>query len=144
MNKVATPEQTFLGTGWSFPPTFLRRSCTVAMVSGVVDVRESLWILLSTMKGERIMLPTYGCDIWRMVFQGINTTLIGQVEHMVANAILNWEPRVTVDNVVASVRPGAVGILDIGIDYIIRTTNSRSNLVYPFYLEEGTIPPVEP
>jgi phage baseplate assembly protein W len=79
MNKVATPEQTFLGTGWSFPPTFLRRSCTVQMISGESDVRESLWILLSTMKGERIMLPTYGCDIWRYVFQGINTTLIGQV-----------------------------------------------------------------
>lgn len=141
---MATPEQLFLGTGWSFPPAFLRRSCTVAMVSAEVDVKESLWILLSTMKGERIMLPTYGCDIWRLVFRAINTTLIGQVEQMIAKAILNWEPRVTVLDLVASVRPGAVGVLDIEIDYVIRTTNSRSNLVYPFYLEEGTIPPVEP
>lgn len=144
MNKVATPEQAFLGTGWSFPPTFLRRSCTVEMISGEPDVRESLWILLSTMKGERIMLPTYGCDIWRLVFRAINTTLIGQVEQMIAKAILNWEPRVSVDTLTASVRPGSVGVLDIEIGYTIRTTNSRSNLVYPFYLEEGTIPPVEP
>lgn len=141
---MATPEQLFLGTGWSFPPAFLRRSCTVAMVSAEVDVKESLWVLLSTMKGERIMLPAYGCDIWRLVFRAINTTLIGQVEQMIAKAILNWEPRVTVLDLVASVRPGAVGVLDIEIDYVIRTTNSRSNLVYPFYLEEGTIPPVEP
>ena len=141
---MATPEQLFLGTGWSFPPAFLRRSCTVAMVSAEVDVKESLWVLLSTMKGERTMLPTYGCDIWRLVFRAINTTLIGQVEQMIAKAILNWEPRVTVLDLVASVRPGAVGVLDIEIDYVIRTTNSRSNLVYPFYLEEGTIPPVEP
>lgn len=141
---MATPEQLFLGTGWSFPPAFLRRSCTVAMVSAEVDVKESLWILLSTMKGERIMLPAYGCDIWRLVFRAINTTLIGQVEQMIAKAILNWEPRVTVLDLVASVRPGAVGVLDVEIDYVIRATNSRSNLVYPFYLEEGTIPPMEP
>ena len=141
---MATPEQLFLGTGWSFPPAFLRRRCTVAMVSAEVDVKESLWVLLSTMKGERTMLPAYGCDIWRLVFRAINTTLIGQVEQMIAKAILNLEPRVTVLDLVASVRPGAVGVLDIEIDYVIRTTNSRSNLVYPFYLEEGTIPPMEP
>ena len=142
--SVATPEETFLGTGWSFPPAFLRQSCTVAMVSAEVDVKESLWILLSTMKGERIMLPTYGCDIWRLVFRAINTTLIGQVEQMIAKAILNWEPRVTVVDLVVSPRPGTVGVLDVEIEYLIRATNSRSNLVYPFYLEEGTIPAVEP
>ena len=141
---MATPEQLFLGTGWSFPPAFLRRSCTVAMVSAEVDVKESLWVLLSTMKGERIMLPTYGCDIWRLVFRAINTTLIGQVEQMIAKAILNWEPRVTVVDLVVSPRPGTVGVLDVEIEYLIRATNSRSNLVYPFYLEEGTIPAVEP
>ena len=141
---MATPEQLFLGTGWSFPPAFLRRSCTVAMVSAEVDVKESLWVLLSTMKGERTMLPAYGCDIWRLVFRAINTTLIGQVEQMIAKAILNWEPRVTVVDLVVSPRPGTVGVLDVEIEYLIRATNSRSNLVYPFYLEEGTIPAVEP
>jgi phage baseplate assembly protein W len=132
----------FLGTGWSFPPTFDASSASVRMVSAERDIRESLWILLSTEKGERVMVPEYGCDIWRYVFRGITTTLIAQVERAVATAILNWEPRVTVIEVTASQNPDAPGTLFILIDYEIRRINTRSNMVYPFYLEEATIPPL--
>lgn len=136
---MAQLDDPFLGTGWSFPPSFDRISANTVMVSGEVDIRESLWILLSTAKGERVMLPDYGCDVWRFVFRSINPLTIGQVNYAVSQAILNWEPRVSVEQVDAQADLSRPGTLLVHIDYLIRRTNTRSNLVYPFYLQEGSI-----
>ncbi|MDB5600917.1 MAG: hypothetical protein JWN71_2961 [Xanthobacteraceae bacterium] len=137
---MPSPEQSFLGTGWSFPPTFSRATLSVDMVSDEKDIRESLWILFSTSLGERVMLPSYGTQIWQMVFRAINTTLTTQLADLVRQAILYWEPRIDVVNI--SVTPDASqdGRVLIMVDYIVRRTNTRSNLVYPFYLQEATIP----
>jgi phage baseplate assembly protein W len=137
---MPSPEQSFLGTGWSFPPSFSRATLSVDMVSDEKDIRESLWILFSTSLGERVMLPSYGSQIWQMVFQAINTTLNTQLADMVRQAILFWEPRIDVVDV--NVTPDATqdGRVLIMVDYIVRRTNTRSNLVYPFYLQEATIP----
>ena len=88
------------------------------------------------------MVPTYGCALWQMVFQGITTTLMSEIEDYVRQAVLYWEPRIDVDEV--SVQPDASrdGVVLIDLAYTVRQTNSRSNLVYPFYLAEGTIRPV--
>jgi phage baseplate assembly protein W len=138
------PEQAILGTGWSFPPTFSRADVSVVMVSGVDNVRQSLWVLFSTALGERVMLPDYGSQIWQMVFRSINTTLLTQLADMVSQAILYWEPRIDVVDI--SVTPDAsdAGRVLIMVDYVVRRTNSRSNMVYPFYLREMTIPVQEP
>ena len=138
---MAGADTSFLGTGWSFPPTFSRADCRVAMVKDEVDIRESLWILFSTSLGERIMLPTYGNQLWEMVFRGITTTLITQMQDMVAQAILYWEPRINVDLIRIDTHSSVNGLLLINVDYTIRKTNVRSNLVYPFYTQgEQTIP----
>lgn len=138
------PEQAILGTGWSFPPTFSRTGLSVVMASGVDDIRQSLWVLFSTALGERVMLPGYGTQIWQMVFRAINTTLITQLADMVSQAILYWEPRIDVVDV--SVTPDAsdAGRVLIMVDYLVRRTNARNNMVYPFYLQEMTIPVQEP
>jgi phage baseplate assembly protein W len=138
------PEQAILGTGWSFPPTFSRADVSVVMVSGVDNVRQSLWVLFSTALGERVMLPDYGSQIWQMVFRSINTTLLTQLADMVSQAILYWEPRIDVVDI--SVTPDAsdAGRVLIMVDYVVRRTNSRNNMVYPFYLREMTIPVQEP
>jgi len=139
--KGPNSDMDFLGTGWSFPPTFSRLSGSVDMVRNDLDIQESLFVLLSTPLGERIMLPQYGCDIWRMVFRNMNTTLMTQLQDAVAQAILNWEPRIEVISI--DVKPDATtdGLVTITVNYVIRLTNTRSNLVYPFYLGEATIPP---
>jgi phage baseplate assembly protein W len=138
------PQQAILGTGWSFPPTFSRLDFSVVMASGIEDVRQSLWVLFSTMLGERVMLPDYGTQIWQMVFSSINTTLLTQLADMVSQAILYWEPRIDVVDI--SVTPDAsdAGRVLIMVDYVVRRTNARSNLVYPFYLQEMTLPVQEP
>jgi phage baseplate assembly protein W len=138
---VLAKEKSFLGTGWSFPPTFSRATHGVVMVSDDQDIHESLWILFSTSLGERIMLPQYGSQLWRMVFRSITTTLRTEMKGMVAQAILYWEPRITVEDITVTADDAIHGLLLIDVSYTIRKTNVRSNLVYPFYTQEMTIPP---
>lgn len=110
------------------------------MVSDEQDIRESLWILFSTSLGERIMLPQYGSQLWKMVFQNITTTLMTQLDDIVRQAVLYWEPRIDVDDVDVQPDPTVPGLVLITLYYTIRQTNARNNLVFPFYIQEGTIP----
>ena len=133
-------ENSFLGTGWSFPPTFSRLTYTVEMVSDDEDIRESLWILFSTALGERVMLPEYGSQLWRMVFKNLTTTLTTQLVNIVRQAILYWEARINLDQITVLPDSNEPGLVLITLDYTIRKTNARNNLVFPFYIQEGTIP----
>lgn len=137
-------QKQFLGSGWCFPPTFCRDAFTVKMASGDVDIKQSIWIILSTQLRERIMLPQFGSQISEMTFHSMDTTGVTQLKEMVKAAILEWEPRVDVISV--DVQPYATleGALLIEVHYDIRKTNARSNLVYPFHIDEGTIPPEAP
>jgi phage baseplate assembly protein W len=136
---ASSPERAFLGTGWSFPPTFSRPARSVIMASAELDIRQSLWVLFSTALGERVMLPQYGSAIWEMVFQAINTTLSTQIADLVQQAILYWEPRIDVEYVRVAPASGLDGVLLIEVSYLVRGTNTRNNLVYPFYIQEGTL-----
>jgi phage baseplate assembly protein W len=129
----------FLGRGWAFPPTFNHPAAHVVLAAGDVDIRQSLWILLSTGLGERLMLAPYGCDLWSEVFTALTPTTANAIANMVTNAIIEWEPRVTVENVIVTASQDGSGWLNISIDYRVIQTNSRSNLVYPFYTREATL-----
>jgi len=100
------------------------------------DVRESIWIILSTSKGERVMRPDFGCGIHDLVFEVINTTTLSEIENGVRDALAVFEPRIDVLRVAASSGGGVDGRLHISIDYLIRGTNNQLNLVYPFYVNE--------
>lgn len=134
----------FLGTGWSFPPSFDRGSGGVLMVSADEDIRQSLRVLLSTSPGERVMVADYGCDLQPWVFRSLDTTTTSRLKSMVANAILFWEPRITVERIEVNAAPDSPETILIGIDYVVNATNSRSNLVYPYYLDEATLAPSDP
>ncbi|HZE68838.1 MAG TPA: GPW/gp25 family protein [Pyrinomonadaceae bacterium] len=133
-------ESSFLGTGWSFPPTFSRQTYSVDLVSDDQDIRESLWVLFCTATGERLMLPDYGSLLWKMVFQNITNTLMTQLADMVRQAVLYWEARIDVDDVAVQPDATVAGLVLITVNYTIRKTNARNNLVFPFYIQEGTIP----
>lgn len=127
----------FLGRGWAFPPTFSRGGGAVAMVEGEADIAESLRILLRTRVGERVMRPRYGCTLDRLLFEPLSTSLRAYVEDLVRTAVLYFEPRVVLDGVGLTAVPEE-GRLDIEVRYTVARTNSRMNLVFPFYLSEGT------
>lgn len=129
----------FLGTGWSFPPTFERNPAGVRMSSNDANIRQCLWVLLSTSISERIMQATYGSSLDLQVFDAMTTTLVNAIRANILKAVLDWEPRIDVIAIDITRMAGPDGGLDISIDYLIRQTNSRSNLVYPFYLNESTI-----
>lgn len=138
---MKNPEQSILGTGWSFPPTFSRGDYSVDMASGEVDIQESLRVLFSTAKGERVMVPGYGCDLWQLVFRAVNTMFKTEAAEAIRTAVLYWEPRIDVTEI--GIEPSAEtdGLVLITVGYVIRRTNARSNLVYPFYIGEGTLVP---
>lgn len=138
---MADAEAEFLGAGWAFPPTFAREGAVVRMVAGEADVRQSLRVLFGTAPGERVMLPTYGSDLGRLVFGTLTTTLKTQIGQAVRSAVLSWEPRIDVDAVTVAEVPGDEGLVTVELAYTIRLTNSRSNLVFPFYVLEGTLVP---
>ena len=108
------------------------------MVSEDPDIQESLTVLLSTRPLERLMHPTFGCSIHDMIFESINESTITEIKDRIQKAILFFEPRITVDNIFVETDEEKNGVLRILVEYTIRTTNTRSNLVYPFYLKEGT------
>ncbi len=133
-------EQSFLGIGWSFPPTFTEQGGEVEIVSGNEDIQQSLKILLSTRLGERVMREDYGCDLTDMLFEEVDQSLINALTTLVTDAILYYEPRIVMNRLDVSDSGIEEGLLLISIDYTVSATNSRYNMVYPFYLNEASVP----
>ena len=125
---------TFLGAGASFPLLPDPERGGLATATDEEKVRQSIWIILTTAPGERVMRADFGCGIHRLVFESISDATIGRVASEVTAALARWEPRI--DLLGVRVQPDAAepNLLHISIDYQLRSTNSRFNLVYPFYV----------
>jgi uncharacterized protein len=134
----------FLGRGWSFPPRVSRLTKATEMEEADRDIVQSLYVLLSTSQGERVMVPTYGCDLIRFVFADLTTTMLSEMREMIATAIIRWEPRIDLTEVTVAPDPLEPAVVRVGIAYRIRATNARNNLVWPFYTHEGTLVPDGP
>ena len=126
----------FLGRGWSFPVRVDDREGTIRLAEYETDIQQSIWIVLSTAKGERVMRPDFGCGIHDLVFEVINTTTLTGIEANVREALALFEARIDVLQVKATSNAGLDGQVRISIDYQIRGTNNQLNLVYPFYIKE--------
>lgn len=126
----------FLGKGWAFPVAFEGGVNPTSMVEKEEDIRQSLRIILSTRTGERIMRPEFGTDLHKLVFHNIDLTARTQLRAAIEKAILYWEPRILLTNVSFDMSEERNGIIYILLDYTIRQTNARGNLVYPYYYEE--------
>ncbi len=127
----------FLGTGWSFPPSFGPQGAEVAMVSGAEDVHQSLRTLLLTRLGERTMRSDFGCDLHGVVFEELDQSLINRIDALVRGAIGRHERRVEVLGVDVARDEQDPSLLRIRVTYEVLGTNSRYNMVYPFFLNEG-------
>lgn len=128
----------FLGTGWSFPPDFTGPTPSVAMLQADADVASSLHILLSTVPGERIMQPLYGCNMRELVFESLDTRMKTLIQDKIDSAILYFEPRVRLENVMLDDSQIQNGYVFINVIYQVKSTNSRFNFVYPYYIQQGT------
>ncbi len=126
----------FLGQGWAFPPSFDRMHTPTEMVSEEEDIRQSLTILMSTRRGERFLQPDYGVGIYDMVCHNMDLTTRTQLKAAIKEAVLYFEPRITLEDILLDMTDEYNGILRIELVYWIRLTNVRSNLVFPYYYEE--------
>ncbi|MBK7870262.1 MAG: GPW/gp25 family protein [Saprospiraceae bacterium] len=131
-------QQNFLGRGWSFPPTFDYDIGSVQMLEEVEDIYSSLHILLTTITGERIMQPRFGCNLEELLFESIDSTLKTLIIDKIETSILYFESRI---------KPLRIDLIDdlelegkllIEVDFIVKSTNSRFNFVFPFYKNEGS------
>lgn len=126
----------FLGTGWDFPVGTDNQG-NVEMADAADNVERSVRMILGTAKGERVMRPEFGCDIHDQVFSSLSPTTLNRIEDGVRTALVRWEPRIDVEAVDATPDPSEPGKVRIDITYWIESTNSRENMVYPFYVQEG-------
>lgn len=127
----------FLGQGWAFPPTFIRGANTVILVKETEDIHQSLMILLSTALGERVMRADFGCNLDQQVFEPLSLAFQTFLSDLVRKAIERYETRIEINNIDITV-DNLEGRVNILVVFTIITTNTRSNIVYPFYLNEGT------
>ncbi len=123
----------FSGKGIGFP--LRMKEGQISTSEGEDLVRESIMIILGTSPGERVMRPDFGCGINQLVFAPNNSSTATLVAFHVKEALLKWEPRIEVQEVTAAPDPDEGHRLNIRITYIIKTSNTKRNLVYPFYLE---------
>lgn len=126
----------FLGTGWKYPVDTDHRG-DVALSGEDDNIAESIRVILGTAKGERVMRPEFGCDIHDHVFASITPTTLTLLEDAVEEALVQWEPRIDIESINAVPDESNPDRVLIQIEYVVRNTNSASNMVYPFYLSEG-------
>jgi phage baseplate assembly protein W len=135
----ASPDPSFIGRGILFPMG-VDHTGAIAMASGPEALDCAIRVVLSTAPGERVMRPAFGCKIWDLLFEPVNSNTIGLMAQAVREAVAQWEPRVDLVDVIVTPDPNDSGMVRIFVTYEIRTTNDRRNLVYPFYV----IPREEP
>ncbi len=131
-------EKSFLGVGWAFPPTFNKQRADVEMVTENQDIKESLEIYFATRLGERVMRSDYGCIIHDFAFKSSNTNVLESVEINLKNSIAEFEPRIIVNDVRVERLNVDEGKINFIVDYEIQSTNVSDNIVFPYYINEGT------
>ena len=125
-------ETDFVGRGMGFPVR-VTSAGSIAWASGADAVDGALRTILGTAPSERVMRPQFGCAVWDLLFDPINANTLGLMEQAVRDAVGQWEPRVELEDV--QVRPNLdhPGRVEVDLTYVVRSTNDRRNLVYPFY-----------
>lgn len=136
-NRNPADRYPFLGRGWAFPLGFSKIDGSLDLAAGALDIQQSLTLLLGTHPGERTMNPEYGVDLSPLLFESLTLGLQTRITDTIERAILKFEPRIIMEDVQFELKAWE-GVLYITIHYLHQSTNSRTNLVFPFYLTEGT------
>lgn len=127
--------EAFLGQGWSFPPMLTNSG--VVMSAYEQDIEQSLHVLFSTSPGERVNRYDYGCPLRRYAFEPMNTQVTVRMRNDIVRAVTLFEPRIELADV-SFEEHSEKGLLLICLTYTVIRTNNRNNMVYPFYLNEGS------
>jgi uncharacterized protein len=135
----SAPDPGFVGRGFRWPMG-VDHTGSLALTGGPDDLDSSIRVVVATAPGERVMRPEFGCRIWDLLFEPVNANTVGLMAQAVRDAVAQWEPRVEVEDVQVTPDSNDSAVVHISVTYRVLTTNSRRNLVYPFYV----IPREEP
>ena len=133
---ISKEEQTFLGTGWNFPIKFNSHTKDIVLVSNAVCISQNIKMLLSTRQGERPMFPNYGHQLYLMTYEVISQTLIHRIKEHLKFIFITHEPRIKIEQIDIDVDGDQDHIIYIHLHYLIRATNTRTNMVFPYYFIE--------
>ena len=126
----------FIGTGWTFPPEFFSPELGPKMVSMEEEIRQAIWLLITTAFGERHFHPRFGSGLSNFMFEGGSFAVLSELRLELFRVIEREETRIDLEAIELDSSESDSGLLSIDIRYTIRDTNTRSNLVFPFYLNE--------
>ena len=125
--------QCFLGSGMKFPPQINKSTGRFALSDGAQSVKESVYLILMTHRGERWLEPMFGAHLLDYAFMDTSPTMLGLMKNDLISVILEQEPHISDVNI--DIDPHVRdGCLLIHISYVVAQTNTRDNLVFPFYL----------
>lgn len=127
-----------IGQGWSFPIKVNAKG-GLDWSTGPDRIQAAIWLILSTSPGERLMLPTFGAGIKDSVFESNSEVVCARLQTTIRKALTQWEPRIDLVSVQATPSPDQPSLVLVNISYQIRDTNELYNMVYPFFLTEGTL-----
>lgn len=127
----------FLGRGFSFPPQVDPATGSFVMCGEEQDIRQSIYLILMTRRGERVMMPDFGCNLHEYVFELPDGASMNMLREEITDALVRWEPRITDTQVEVDLDGIGEGKLLLEISYVVRATNNPNNLVFPYYLYEG-------
>ena len=139
MNQPAGNQRDFLGVGWKFPLQ-VTPGGQIAQARYEQRIEESIYLILSTAKGERVMLPEFGCGIHELVFTALDNTTLHRIKELIKEALRRCEARVEVLEVEVDEDATSEGELLVEVEYRVRKTNQVGNFVFPFYFREGGRP----
>jgi uncharacterized protein len=126
-------DATFIGRGFHWPMQ-VDHTGSIRLTDGPADLDRSMAVVLATAPGERVMRPQFGCRIWDLLFEPVTANLLGLMAQSVREALAQWEPRVTVEQVEPVPDENDAALIVINVTYRVKATNDRRNLVYPFYV----------
>ena len=126
-------DRAFIGQGWRFP-IIPDETGGLGYTSGDENVEQSLRILLPTEIGQRVMRSDFGTRAPRLVFSPGSVQYLRLLESTVSDAVIEWEPRVKLEDIRAEADPEEEERVIVSISYRVRQTNTSNNIVFPFYL----------
>jgi phage baseplate assembly protein W len=127
---VSTPD--FRGSGWPFPAR-PGPNGRLEYVAGDDNIEQSVLLVVRTFTNERVMRPDFGTSAADLLFESNTEQHLHALELAVADALQTWEPRIELDHVTASLRPESESWVDVTVEYRILQSNTKRNLVFPFY-----------
>jgi phage baseplate assembly protein W len=126
-------DASFVGRGF-FWPMQVDHTGSIRLTDGAADIDAAMQVVLATAPGERVMRAQFGCRIWDLLFEPVTANVLGLMAQAVRDALAQWEPRVEVDQVNAIPDPHDSALVMITVEYRVKATNDRRNLVFPFYV----------